>query len=340
MYGVLAILAALENVVPPVPADTAVALGAFLSHRGVTSLPAVYAVTLIANVGGAAGVYYAARRYGRRLFAGSAGRRLLTPQALATVEREYLRYGVIGIFFGRFLPGIRAVVAPFAGLANLSVARALIPMTLASAIWYALISVVGSAIGANWESIASALGTLNRTLGIVALIVVVAAAGWYVLRRRRSGREVLWGLLRRATGEHRDQRQGEEALRDAALLMLKLAYADEALTEAERREVEAHLRERWSLDPAERPGMTADDALEADSAGAAPLSRYRDRFTTQFAHERRTALLERLWQLAFESGGGQQARDRLTRRAADALGFSVAEVERIEALARGRPPAK
>ena len=34
---VLGLLAALENVIPPLPTDAAVALGAFLSHRGVTT---------------------------------------------------------------------------------------------------------------------------------------------------------------------------------------------------------------------------------------------------------------------------------------------------------------
>ncbi|MGH7526048.1 MAG: DedA family protein, partial [Gemmatimonadales bacterium] len=64
VYGVLALLAAVENVVPPVPSDAAVALGAFLSHRGVTTPLGVFLVTWTANLLGAAGVYFAARRYG------------------------------------------------------------------------------------------------------------------------------------------------------------------------------------------------------------------------------------------------------------------------------------
>ena len=44
VYVVLALLAVVENVVPPVPADAAVALGAFLSHRGVTTPLAVFLV--------------------------------------------------------------------------------------------------------------------------------------------------------------------------------------------------------------------------------------------------------------------------------------------------------
>jgi membrane protein DedA with SNARE-associated domain len=88
VYAVLALLAAVENVVPPVPSDAAVALGAFLSHRGVTTFVAVFLVTWVSNLAGAAGVYFAARRYGRRLFASPTGRRLLAPRSLAVIERE------------------------------------------------------------------------------------------------------------------------------------------------------------------------------------------------------------------------------------------------------------
>ena len=59
------------------PSDAAVALGAFLSNRGVTTPFAVFGVTWAANLIGAAGVYFAARRYGRRLFASPTGRRYL-----------------------------------------------------------------------------------------------------------------------------------------------------------------------------------------------------------------------------------------------------------------------
>ena len=318
---VLGLLAAVENLIPPVPADTAVALGAFLSQRGVISLPAVYAVTLGSNIAGAAAVYFAARRYGRRLFSTSAGRRLLTPAALAAVEREYLRFGLVGIFVGRFLPGFRGVVAPFAGLANLSPARALIPMTLASAIWYGAVTLLGAAIGSRWQDIAALLGGINRTLAIVGGVAVAIVVLLWVRRRRQEGRDLMWGLLRRAVGPDGDERSGEEAMRDAALLMLELAYADEALADEERIEVAGHLRKRWGLKPAEH---------EAAEPGApSRLAGYRERFQGQFAHERRLALLERLWQLAFEPGAGRDARDRLARRASEELGFTSDELESV-----------
>src|SRR5205823_10544561 len=70
LYGLITALAALENVIPPLPADTAVALGAFLAGRGRLNLWTVFGLTRVANVASASLVYWLARRYGRDFFKG------------------------------------------------------------------------------------------------------------------------------------------------------------------------------------------------------------------------------------------------------------------------------
>jgi len=74
VYTIIGVLAGVENVFPPVPADTAVAIGAFLSAGGRISAQAVFAVTWIANVVGAIMVYAAGRTIGRPFFQGRLGR--------------------------------------------------------------------------------------------------------------------------------------------------------------------------------------------------------------------------------------------------------------------------
>jgi len=82
------------------------------------------------------------------------------------IEREYLRFGVAGIFVSRFLPGIRAVVPPFAGLVGLSPLRTLLPMALASGIWYGGITILGTLIGSNWERINQIVTVSTARLGL------------------------------------------------------------------------------------------------------------------------------------------------------------------------------
>jgi membrane protein DedA with SNARE-associated domain/uncharacterized tellurite resistance protein B-like protein len=342
VYVVLALLAAVENIIPPVPADMAVALGAFLTHRGVTTLPMVFAVTWTSNVLGAIGVYFAARRYGRRLFATGAGRRLLAPGAIASMERGYLRFGILGIFIARLLPGIRAVVAPFAGLANLSAPRAIIPMAVASALWYGGVSIIGATIGAEWARIQGLIVAINRTLGAVGIAAVVIAGLVLLLRRRRRRRGPrgrLWGALRRAfahtdaTADAPPEEAPEPALRSAALLLLELAYADAALTPSERKEIEERVRGRWGLGGDGRPSAKAEEHPERTRWGS-----YREQIVERFAHERRLALIERLWHVAFAAGTSHATRDRLTRSAGELLGFSPEEADAVARRAEEMAP--
>jgi membrane protein DedA with SNARE-associated domain/uncharacterized tellurite resistance protein B-like protein len=339
VYTVLALLAAVENVVPPVPSDAAVALGAFLSNRGVTTPLGVFAVTWLSNLAGAAAVYFVARRYGRKLFATSTGRRLLAPRSLAIIEREYLRFGVVGIFVSRFLPGIRAVVPPFAGLVNLSPLRTLVPMGVASAIWYGGITVLGTVIGAEWERINHIILGVNRTLGLITLALIAAAVLWYLINRRRRQRERVWHATRDALDpgtptflEGSDIAEGS-ARQAAALLVLELAYADDALTETDRDLVVSHLRDRWGLNPHGPPSREPES--ERRTRYAAYAGRLRDRF----GQGQRLALVERMWTVAFSDGAIGHHEERLMHLAGELLGLGKEDLLEIRARLQTRPEA-
>jgi membrane protein DedA with SNARE-associated domain len=181
----IAVLAAVENIFPPVPADSAVALGAFLAGRRTLNAWAVFGITWTANVGGAACVYGLARRHGRAFVQGPIGRKLLPPTVLAHVERAYHRHGTYGIFLSRLLPVWRAVVPPFAGIAGLSPARTLIPVALASGLWYGALTLLVVRLGTNFEIVLAQLGRVNRGLAVGALVVLAAGAliVWWRMKR-------------------------------------------------------------------------------------------------------------------------------------------------------------
>jgi membrane protein DedA with SNARE-associated domain len=181
----LGALAALENIIPPVPADTVVALGAFLAGRGAPISPVgVFLVTWISNVASAAAVFLAARRYGRPFFATRLGRRLISERAMKRIEQLYERWHALGIFISRFLPGYRAVVPPFAGIAGLRFRRALIPMALASGIYYGTLVFTVHAVGENWDEVQHLVGRAGIVL-LVAAVAATALAVW-LLRRHRA----------------------------------------------------------------------------------------------------------------------------------------------------------
>ena len=186
VYAVLVALSALENIFPPVPADIAVVLGAFLGRQGIVSAPLLGLLCWLGNTASSAGMYFYGRSHGRRFFTTGWRRKLMPPEAIVALEKAYARHGVYGIFISRFLPGVRAAVTPFAGVAGMRPARALIPSASASAIWYAFLVTAGSALAQSWPRAQALLADANRALAIVAgLVIAIAFFFWWRARRRR-----------------------------------------------------------------------------------------------------------------------------------------------------------
>jgi membrane protein DedA with SNARE-associated domain len=145
----------------------------------------VFAVTWVGNVGSAALVYAVGRRYGRAFFAGPIGRRLVSEGAMRHIQEAYARHGTWGILVSRLLPVWRAVVPPFAGVAGVPAARALLPMALASALWYGALTWIVATLGTNFEAVTRVLARANLVLGIAAALLLLLFARWTYRRLKR-----------------------------------------------------------------------------------------------------------------------------------------------------------
>jgi membrane protein DedA with SNARE-associated domain len=106
-------------------------------------------------------------------------------RVLAHLERQYRRHGAYGIFVSRLLPVWRAVVPPFAGIAGLSAPRALIPLALASALWYAGLTFCVARLGTDLDAVMAAVAQVNRVLGAAAVGILIFLAMWTVRRLKR-----------------------------------------------------------------------------------------------------------------------------------------------------------
>jgi membrane protein DedA with SNARE-associated domain len=185
LYIVLALVAATENFVPPIPADVIVAFGSFLAAREHRSpIPTIIAV-VIGNVGGALAMFALGRRFGadwiRRRF------RVMGQGGEQRIRGWYDRFGLPALFLSRFLPAVRAVVPPLAGAIRVPVAGAIAAIAIASTIWYTTIAILAYRLGSEWSRIAGAIKQFQTTAAIVAgVIVVVGILVWWVMRRRRE----------------------------------------------------------------------------------------------------------------------------------------------------------
>ena len=188
IYVLLGVGAAIENIIPPIPADTFVLLGGFLAARGHANEGVVFLVTWTSNVLSALAVYGAGYRYGSAFFQTRLGRYLLHPGQLQTVRRFYDRWGTAAIFYTRFLPGLRAVVPVFAGVSRQKPLLVAFPLLVASAIWYGAIVWVGAFAGHNLEAVLRLQSRVSTTLaGIAVVLFGLVAFWWFRSRRRRRG---------------------------------------------------------------------------------------------------------------------------------------------------------
>ena len=181
LYAALAGAAAIENFFPPFPADTVVAFGSFLAARGQGSLAGSLLATWLGNVAGAMAVYALGRRYGSSWLASRFG----GAAAEARVRALYGRYGVSALALSRFVPGVRAIVAPLAGALRVPAHQAAAAIGVASAIWYGGLAYLAYRLGSDWEALQRAMTAAGRSAAVVAAALALIAVGVWIVRRRR-----------------------------------------------------------------------------------------------------------------------------------------------------------
>ena len=185
LYLAIGLLGAVENIFPPVPADTTIAFVAFLTQSGKLSPLVIFIVSWGANVLSASLVYGVARKYGRPVFSGKLGSRLLKPKHFARLEKLYHEHGTWGIFVSRFIPGVRAVISPFSGIAGLGVVRALGPVLVGSGIWYAALVFAAARLAREWDTVLVYVSRFNTAaLAVLAIAIVAGAATWRIKKEQ------------------------------------------------------------------------------------------------------------------------------------------------------------
>lgn len=185
LYFVLAVVAAVENIFPPFPADTVVAFGSFLAARGEASVLGSFLATWTGNLVGAAAMYVA----GRRLGAEWIHRRFGGPEAEARIRALHGRYGLFALFLSRFLPGIRALVPPVAGALRLPALPSLAAMGIASGIWYGFVTWLSFRAGETFDDFSDSLAGARRWVAIgSAIAVAITLVVWVIVSRRRRAR--------------------------------------------------------------------------------------------------------------------------------------------------------
>jgi uncharacterized tellurite resistance protein B-like protein len=233
------------------------------------------------------------------------------------MEREYLRLGPAGLFVARLIPGVRTFVAPFAGLVDLPLGRVMVPIALASALWYAGLTWVGVALGEKWDAIARFVGQLNVGMAIFGVVVVAAFVVWRLVARRRTRRAELLAALHAVLAE--DVPDQPSLIRaGAATLLTEIARADATLGRAQLADIETCLREHWTAELPVAPGKNLLSTPRSPGELAANV-------IDRYGPEVRASAMARLREVLRADERLTPHQQRLLGRAAELLGVSIEE---------------
>jgi membrane protein DedA with SNARE-associated domain len=178
-YMILGISAFTENVLPPIPGDTVVVLGAYLVSIGQLTFLGVYISTTIGSVAGFVTMYYIGRKFGRSFIYKKSRLKIFKEEDIRKTEIWFGKWGYWVIVANRFLSGTRSVISLFAGLFHLNALFVIALSIVSAAIWNGLLLIAGMAVGKNWEIIMNIISQYNKVLIAVTVIIV----GYIIYRK-------------------------------------------------------------------------------------------------------------------------------------------------------------
>ncbi len=178
-YLILGVSAYTENVVPPIPGDTVVILGAYLVSTGQLDFWGVYVSTTIGSVAGFVTMYYIGRKFGRSFIYKKSRSRIYKEEDIRKAEIWFGKWGYWVIVANRFLPGTRSIISLFAGLFHLNVLLVIALSIVSAAIWNGLLISAGMLVGKNWEIISDIISQYNKVLIVLTVFVI----GYVIYRK-------------------------------------------------------------------------------------------------------------------------------------------------------------
>lgn len=188
LYVTIAVLSAFENFFPPFPSDAVIAFGSFLADRAHGSPFTVFFLGWFGNLAGACITYTLGRRFGSKAFL-----RRLEKHAGPNVEQRikdlHKRYGFAGLFVSRFLPGVRAIVPPFAGAMKLPAFKVLLSVASASAVWCALITFLAFRAGDSWDTVEHYLVRSGKVVAATAVCIVLLSFALWAIKHHGKKRK-------------------------------------------------------------------------------------------------------------------------------------------------------
>jgi membrane protein DedA with SNARE-associated domain len=191
-YWALLLLSIATSCCIPIPSEITYVVAGALCTSAVTghvqfTLWAVIVVGTLGSLIGSIIAYELGRTAGRGIVDRWGKWLLLTHHDLDRSEVWFARYGSATVSVGRVVPVLRSFVSIPAGIAEMNRVRFAVLTTIGSAVWVALLSVLGYYAGHSWHHVSNDFHDAQTPV-IILVVLLIAVGIWHRVRTVRRQR--------------------------------------------------------------------------------------------------------------------------------------------------------
>lgn len=189
----VALLVALESIIPPIPSEIVLAMAGYLAAEGRFNVALIVLAATAGSLLGALVLYWLGAALGEeRLKRWLDHIPLVDREDLEKADRWFERHGRWAVLIGRVVPVVRSLVSVPAGANRLPLGEFVLLTTIGSGVWNGLLVGLGFALGSRWQEVGRYSDWFNYAIFAIFAVMI---ASWAVkkVRRRRDRRSVTAG---------------------------------------------------------------------------------------------------------------------------------------------------
>ena len=189
-YLVISFAMFLENLIPPIPSEIIMPLGGFFVYKGDLNFYILIISGLIGTVVGALPWYFLGKLLNEKKLSNFIDRKgKFVGISIKDLDKSRLwfdKYGVLLVFWGRLIPGIRTLISVPAGIELMPINKFLIWTSLGSLIWVIFLTSAGYLFGENYEIIGSYIDNFKDIFKPIFVILLLFLLIRFFKRKLKS----------------------------------------------------------------------------------------------------------------------------------------------------------
>ncbi len=188
-FGVF-FLIAIENIFPPIPSEVILLFGGFMTTYSKLKITGIIIASTLGSLVGAIILYYIGKILNKerlkKLVRGKTGKVLRLKEAdIDKADDWFDTKGNKTVFFCRFVPILRSLISIPAGMSEMKMSKFLLYTTVGSAIWNAVLTILGSIVGEKWESIVKIFDQYSHITLFILIILFIIFVIVYIKKRKK-----------------------------------------------------------------------------------------------------------------------------------------------------------